>query len=155
MPDALRLAADNIEKRIIAEKEAIEAKKEAKEAKDKLEKNQYKIDGYDRFIGSDGVITVQSFAKGVPYGPNKMYRLLRENRILMDKKRKNNGHNLPYQKYIDAGYFKVKLQPVDMGPITKFIPKTIIFPIGVDWLYKQEFMKKIVDKIDKQGELGI
>lgn len=39
-------------------------------------------------------------------GRNELFKLLRKNRILQE------GNNLPFKKYIDAGYFEIKKKVV-------------------------------------------
>jgi anti-repressor protein len=48
----------------------------------------------------DGVCHIGEFCKTLKIGRNKMFRLLKADKILM-------GSRMPYQKYIDKGYFSV------------------------------------------------
>lgn len=60
-------------------------------------------------------------------GRNKLFKLLREKRILT-------GKNLPYQQYIDRGYFRVIQQPVKWIDHPNL--KTEVSEKGIDFLKK-------------------
>ena len=61
-------------------------------------------------------------------GEKRLYRLLRENRVLMDD-------NSPYQSYVDRGYFKVRegAYSTKYGTI-KLNNTTLVTPKGQVWL---------------------
>lgn len=87
-----------------------------------------KVEGYDKFMNSDGLIDMKDVADALDekgYGRNKLFELLRNKGIL-------NIKNKPYRKYIDQGLFKTK-QFVVNG-----IPKTQTFatPKGMDYIRK-------------------
>lgn len=50
--------------------------------------------------------TMNDAAKLLAVGQNKLFRFLRDHKLL-------NEHNLPYQQYIDAGYFRVVQKSFD------------------------------------------
>ena len=73
------------------------------EAEDKIEKLQPKADFYDIVAQSDTLFEMTSIAKLVNFksmGRNKLFSYLRRKEILR-------YNNEPYQRYVDAGYFKV------------------------------------------------
>lgn len=87
-----------------------------------------KVEGYDKFMNSNGLIDMKDVADALDekgYGRNKLFELLRDKGIL-------NIKNKPYRKYIDQGLFKTK-QFVING-----IPKTQPFatPKGMDYIRK-------------------
>lgn len=87
-----------------------------------------KVEGYDKFMNSEGLIDMKDVADALDekgYGRNKLFELLRTKGIL-------NIKNKPYRKYIDQGLFKTK-QFVVNG-----IPKTQTFatPKGMDYIRK-------------------
>jgi anti-repressor protein len=51
----------------------------------------------------DGVCHIEKIAKTIGIGRNKLFKKMRDDAILM-------GNGLPYQKYIDRGYFTVNEQ---------------------------------------------
>lgn len=105
-PEALRLAADLAEQN---------------------QKLLPKAEQYDKFISGDNYQAMNIVAKALGIGRNKLFRLLRDRRILMN-------NNTPYQQYIDAGYFVVKEKPIQMGGDVINKPQTYVTAKGVDWL---------------------
>lgn len=59
----------------------------------------------DRVAGDDKGVNIGNYARAVGLGQNVLFRALREHRILMSG---GNRHNLPFQDYIERGYFTVK-----------------------------------------------
>lgn len=67
-------------------------------------------------------------------GRNKLFQLLRENKILM-------VNNVPYQEY--KHFFEVKITPVEIGDNVRNIITTLINPSGVDYIAKRfNFVKQ-------------
>lgn len=60
-----------------------------------------------------------AFAADIRIGRNRLFRWLRNKGILM-------SDNIPYQKYIDNGYFVVKETVVDVGMFTKTHQQTLV-----------------------------
>lgn len=62
-----------------------------------------KADFYDAVASSESYLSMNDTAKilDMGVGRNKLFKILREHKVLMDD-------NLPYQEYVDRGYFKVK-----------------------------------------------
>jgi anti-repressor protein len=63
-----------------------------------------KAEAYDCFMNTSGYQSFGKVAKTLGVGRNKMLKTLRNRSVLF----KDNGENVPYQKYIDAGYFIVR-----------------------------------------------
>ncbi|WP_111896636.1 Rha family transcriptional regulator [Aeromonas caviae] len=59
----------------------------------------------DRVAGDDKGVNIGNYARAVGLGQNVLFRVLRDHRILMSG---GNRHNLPFQVYIERGYFTVK-----------------------------------------------
>lgn len=89
---------------------------------------------------SEGSLTMEEFSKitykELKIGKNKLYKLLRVNKILRDNKKEN---NLPYQSYIDRGYFEVEEIPTFNAFEGKNIIqyKTRVTPKGQSWLVEK------------------
>lgn len=70
----------------------------------KVETDRPKVEFAETVRKSDNLITVDKFAKllydkhGIKYGRNSMFKLLRDKGFL-------NSDNIPYQKYMDQGWF--------------------------------------------------
>ncbi len=81
-----------------------------------------KATAFDVFIGADDCISLNKVAKSIGIGRNKMMRNLRNSKILF----KEGLDNIPYQRYVDNGYFRVKqtlLQDGMVHTVTKVTPR--------------------------------
>ncbi len=89
---------------------------------------------------TDNLIDMNAMAKlaveeNIPIGRNRLFRWLRENEILM-------SDNLPYQKYIDRGYFAVKESVFETPTMTKTYQQTFVTGKGQRYIIgrlKKEF----------------
>lgn len=72
----------------------------------------------------------------MPMGRNRLIALLKENGVLMDS-------NVPYQKYIDSGYFEVAECPKNTVKGTMVFLKTVVTGKGQVWLI-DKFRKGIL-----------
>lgn len=88
---------------------------------------QPKAEKYDRFISGENLQKLGDVGKIVGMGRNRLFSFLREQKILMK-------NNVPYQQYIDRGYFEVKETPVNMGGQTINKPQTYATAKGVDYI---------------------
>lgn len=107
-PEALRLAADLAEEN---------------------EKLRPKAEMHDRFMTSDTAQTVAVVAKTLGTGRDRLFRFLRERQVLM-------GNNVPYQQYLERGYFKVIEKVINMGNGEVIKPQTLVTAKGVDYIAK-------------------
>ena len=92
-----------------------------------------KAEFYDAVAGSKDAIEMQYVAKVLAIkglGRNNLFELLR-NKGILDR------NNIPYQRYIDQGYFRTIEQkyPVPTGEIRINI-KTLVYQKGVDYIRK-------------------
>lgn len=117
--EALRALADKAEE---AERLAIENNR-----------MKPKADFYDAVASSKDVIDIGQVAKvlAVPgIGRNKLFTILKDRGILM-------SNNVPYQKYIDRGYFKLIEQKFTTPDgETRVSVKTVVYQKGVDAIRK-------------------
>ena len=84
------------------------------DARNKLEEAKPKIETYDRIMNSDAAFPMGTAAKIMNFqapqrkrksiGRNQMFQILRELNILQHERP---YHNIPFQDYVDNGYFKV------------------------------------------------
>lgn len=118
--------------------QTLESKKklleENKQKQKRIEEMKPKEDFYDTVVGSDDTIDMRKVAatlniKGV--GRNKLFEILREKEVI-DRK------NIPYQSYINRGYFRTIETSYMKGDISCIYIKTVVFQKGV------EFIKKVV-----------
>lgn len=101
--EALRLAADQAER--------------IEEQAKKIEQDKPKVEFADKVLDSKNSISIGEFSKLIGWGQNKLFVWLRDNKYLM-------SNNIPYQKYIESGYFKVIEYLIDKKNESKI--KTLI-----------------------------
>ena len=92
----------------------------------------------DQVSNTDNLIDMNAMAKlaraeRIPIGRNRLYAVLRGMGILMTD-------NLPYQKYIDRGYFKVKESVFKTSAMTKTYRQTYV--TGKGQLFVISLLKK-------------
>jgi len=88
----------------------------------------------DRVAGADKGTLIGNFAKTVGIGPKQIFAILRERRILMSG---GNRHNLPFQEYLDRGYFTVAEKPYEVHGETRLGFQPLITGKGQQWLTKR------------------
>lgn len=121
--------------------EELKAEREKRlQAEKKNEINKPLVDFANHVHSSDSLISIGNFAKalndeGFDIGRNRLFKYMKNNNILM-------SNNVPYQKYIENGYFKVKEVCKSNSYGNKMLfSTTYITGKGQIWLYK-----KIMDK---------
>ena len=124
LPEALRAYALEIEAK----------EKLAAENKLLIEKNaelEPKGIFFDAVTQSDATTSMADVAKilDMGVGRNKLFSILKERKILQPD-------NKPYQKYIDAGYFKLVEEKYNKGDGTGIYYKTVAKQKGIDFIRK-------------------
>lgn len=116
--EALRALADEAEK--------------AEALKKQNQLMQPKAEFFDAVTDSKTAIPIGDVAKilDIGIGRNKLFEFLREKNILT-------SDNRPYQRYIDAGYFRVIEQKYEVNGEVRINIKTLVFQKGIDWIRKQ------------------
>lgn len=134
-------ATDNIIDRIIENPdfgiELLTKLKEERERNKRLkadnERMKPKEEFFDAVTDSKDAIDIGKVAKVLNYpgiGRNKLFEILRERGVLMKD-------NMPYQKYIDSGYFRTIEQKYQLPDgATRINIKTLVFQKGVDYIRK-------------------
>ena len=116
--EALRLAAD--------QQEQIEAQQKL------IEEQKPKAEFYDDVVDSKDAIPMDVVAKtlNMGIGRNKLFELLRNANILQ-------SNNIPYQRYIDAGWFRCVESRYSKpnGDVCTY-QKTVVFQKGLDGIRK-------------------
>lgn len=121
--EALRLAADQ---QLLIEKQQL-----------LIEEAKPKVEFFDAVTDSKTAIDMGSVAKLIDLniGRNKLFEFLRSNEILMD-------NNIPYQRFIDAGWFRVIEQKYQNGKGEICINiKTIVYQKGIQKI-RELYLKK-------------
>lgn len=99
-----------------------------------LKSQKHKVDLYDTIADKDKTFTMSEVAKLINYigiGRNILFEILRLNGILR-------GNNEPYQKYVDAGWFKIIV--TEKGD--KVVSQTVVYQKGIE---------KICELLDSLG----
>lgn len=107
---------------------------------ERIRHDQPLVEFANQVSNTENLIDMNAMAKlaieeNIPIGRNRLFRWLRENEILM-------SDNLPYQKYIDRGYFAVKESVFETGSMTKTYQQTFVTGKGQQFiigLLKKEF----------------
>jgi len=87
-----------------------------------------KVDFYDSVADSKDAIGMAEVAKVLGgIGRNKLFKFLRDHKVLQ-------ANNLPYQRYIDSGYFRVLEQK--FGEPAHITTKTLVYQRGVEYIGK-------------------
>jgi len=87
-------------------------KKEIILLKTKIIELQPKLELYEQCINAQNNLTMLQASKILKTSRNKLFSLLRRNKILMNK---GERHNIPYQQYIDRGLFTVVVKTIYVG----------------------------------------
>lgn len=103
-------------------------RKAKRELQEQLKLAEPKVEKYNQFLASEGCMDVAALARELNIkgmGRNNLFKFLKKQKILMK------GNNLPYQKYMDRGFFEVISVPTDhIG----YVSKTYITPKGADFI---------------------
>lgn len=114
---AARAWADEVEKKQLAEAQVKEL--------------QPKADFYDAVADSETLFSMADTAKvlDMGIGRNKLFRFLRDKGILQ-------SDNIPYQRMVDAGYFKVVEGKYDVNENVVVTKTTYVKQKGIDYIRK-------------------
>lgn len=116
MPEALRLLASEMESNALLEA--------------KVKENEPKVALYDVAMQAQNAQPMNSVAKTLGIGRNKLFLVLREKKVLMH-------NNLPYQEFLDRGYFEVRqysITHLSSGIENKV--QTLVTPKGLAHIHK-------------------
>lgn len=130
MPEALRLLATEMEQNalISAENERLSLESAAQQRK--LKEQETPVVIYNLAIAAKNTMSMNEVAKSLNTGRNKLYKFLREQNVIMK------DSTLPYQRYVDAGYFKVSERPRASGDTIINDPATRVTAKGFDYVAK-------------------
>lgn len=120
LPEALLLAA--------------ELAKQNEETQRQLAIAAPKAEFADRIASADKGVQLGNFAKSVGLGPRKIFSILREIKILMAG---GERHNLPFQEFIERGYFQVRQGSYEANGETRISHTPLITGKGEQWLTKK------------------
>lgn len=116
---------DLIARALVMAQKKIELREQQLKEKDaQLELQKPKVDFADHVTDSDNAIDMGTFAKyaqkqGITMGRNTLFKWLRDQGVLMD-------NNVPYQRYLNAGWFRVIELTYNTGIGQYTNPKTLV-----------------------------
>jgi prophage antirepressor-like protein len=125
LPSIRKTGSYSIQKQI--PKTFAEALRLAADLEEERQKLLPKADQFDKFISGENYQDMNTAAKALGWGRNKLFAELRRRGILM-------SGNRPYQRYIDRGYFVVKEKPIQMGDQVINKVQTYVTAKGLSWL---------------------
>ena len=104
---------------------------ELKEERQKVLELKPKAAFYDTVASSESLLSMADVAKVLDkgIGRNRLFKLLRSRGILQ-------SNNVPYQRFVDAGYFKVVESPYMAGDNAIVSTVTYVKQKGVDYIRK-------------------
>lgn len=106
----------------------IEAEEAMERMQIELEEQAPKVALAEKCLIAQNSQTMLEVAKVLGFGRNKLFALLRDRGIL-------NRNNLPYQQFVDRGYFEVKEHPVEYGDgVVLNYAQTFVTAKGLDYL---------------------
>ena len=90
-----------------------------------------KADFYDTVASTESLLSMNDTAKilNMGIGRNRLFKFLRDKNVLMKD-------NMPYQRYVDAGYFKVVESYYMAGDNSVVSKTTYVRQRGVDYIRK-------------------
>lgn len=111
--------------------------------KDQIAVDAPKVAFFDQVTDSTDAVDMAEVAKVLNYsaiGRNKLFEILRCENILM-------GNNLPYQRFIDMGLFRVvESKFVTASGETHINMKTVVYQKGIDYI------RQIINKYTNQNK---
>jgi len=113
--DALKSLVASEEKKQLAEKQVLEL--------------QPKAEIFDKLSSGVNHLTFADASKSLSWGRNTLLKVLRNRMILRH-------NNTPHQRYIDDGYFVVKVSPTLISGVVQNLPQTYVTAKGLIWLSK-------------------
>lgn len=97
-----------------------------------IDKMKPKVESYEHFIEAKNAQRINEVAKILNTGSKRLLAFLREKEVMMKVK----NDNIPYQRYIDIGYFVVKDDTTEKNGNIINYSTTYVTPKGIDWISK-------------------
>lgn len=114
----------------------VTAETERRQLSLKVQADAPKVEAFDTFMDSSALLTIQRAGQLLNIGEHKLFKYLREERVLMDGDIAGQElHNTPYRRYLELGYFEVKsgAHTLNSGRVIA-THTTYVTPRGMDFL---------------------
>lgn len=113
-----------------------------------LEKQKPLVDAYKQFLDTGDNMDFATLGKHLGIGRNKLMAQLREWKVLQgeiifyqSQEWKSDKYNIPYQKFIDRGFFVVKQKRIKTG---QYKPVTLVTPLGATAIAKKLKKERLI-----------
>ena len=93
---------------------------------------QPKADFHDAVAATTNIFSMNEAAKQLGMGQNRLFHWLRANKVLLEG---GPQHNQPYQRYIDAGYFRLRTGVHEVKGDLRQHVTTMVTGKGLTWLH--------------------
>lgn len=115
-----------------------------RQALDMIEMMIPKVETYDAICDSKNLKSVGEVAKIIGTGRNRLFEMLRVLGVI-------DSRNIPYQQYIEQGYFEVKDTAKQIGGESVTFPVTFFTGKGEVWISEKirKSVKQIADGVGK------
>lgn len=114
----------------------ISAEREKQQMQNRVQALTPKAEAYDVLLSGKNAQTMAQVAKAFGTGRNRLFTMLRQRRILM-------SNNLPYQEYLERGYFSVRQVPTAQGTRGVVnVTQTLVTAKGID------FMRRLLNEAE-------
>lgn len=103
----------------------------------KVKEDAPKVEFFESVAESKDAVEMKAVSSTLNYvavGRNKLFAILREQKVLQ-------SNNIPYQKYIDVGYFRTIETKKNCGSEVRIFIKTLVYQKGLD------FIRKLLNKL--------
>lgn len=110
----------------------------------KLKEQETPVAIYNLAISAHNTMSMQEVAKSLNTGRTRLYRILREEEVIMK------GSTMPYQRFLDAGYFKVTERPRASGDTIINDPATRVTAKGFDYVARI-MQKRRTERLESQA----
>lgn len=111
----------------------------------KLKEQEAPVAIYNLAISAHNSMSMQEVAKSLGTGRTRLFNILREEQIVMK------GSTMPYQRFLDAGYFKVTERPRASGDTVINDPATRVTAKGFDYIAR--LIQKRAERHGQAAEL--
>ncbi|MBM7455201.1 phage antirepressor YoqD-like protein [Oceanisphaera litoralis] len=115
-----------------------------------IEQQKPAVEFAKRIAGADKGVKLGNFAKSSGLGPRRIFEILREHNILMTG---GDRHNLPYQEYIERGYFTVRQSTYEANAETRISHTPLITGKGEQWLTRRLLAVGVLKAVVNGGEV--
>ena len=109
---------------------AIDERRRRLAAEEQLQIAAPKVEGFDTLMNAGNSVTISQAAKVIGTSQKRLFKALRDKRVLMSS-------NIPYQSFLERGYFVVKEKPITLADSeVRMHSQTYVTPKGLDFLRK-------------------